>query len=170
MANPTKRQKSIPSNTQNTYQPNYEVNNSVPIVSTPNVATPIHGEAPVASSTPMCLNAYACGQQSNELKNDLEELKSRVKNLEETAVSKRIFLKKATSLLTVFRTVLIATPIALCASIAVVQYFFYNDDKLLNIVTGIIGLVSVVECVMLPVLWKTTVDKVAKLEAQMEDN
>ena len=156
MANATKRQQSTSSNTQNTYQQNYEVNNSVPVVSMPNVTTPIHGETSVASSTPICLNAFACGQQSNELKNDLEELKNRVKMLEETAVSKRVFLKKATSLLTVFRTVLIATPIALCASIATVQYFFYNDDKLLNVVTGIIGIVSVVECVMLPILWKTT--------------
>ena len=96
-------------------------------------------------------------------------LERKVQVLEETAADKRKFLKKAESLLMVFRVVLISIPIVLCVAMAIVLYFCYEDSKLLNIVTSIIGLVAIAECVALPILWKNTAERVSAIEEQLRE-
>lgn len=118
------------------------------------------------SSTPQC-NAFACGQQNNELQRRIDLLERKVQVLEETAEDKRRFLRKAESLLMIFRVVLIITPIVLCVAMAIVLYFCFEDSKLLNIVTSIIGLVAVAECIMLPILWRNTADRVSAIEEKL---
>lgn len=120
------------------------------------------------SSTPQC-NAFACGQQNSELQRRIDLLERKVQVLEETAADKRKFLKKAESLLMVFRVVLISIPIVLCVAMAIVLYFCYEDSKLLNIVTSIIGLVAIAECVALPILWKNTAERVSAIEEQLRE-
>ena len=146
------------------------VSTPAPAVSTPSasVMSLPTSTSDMASSTPACTNSFICGQQNNELKNRIESLENRIAVLEETAVDKRRFLKKTESLLLVFRIVLIAMPISLCIAIAIVQYFCYEDSKLLNVVTSLIGLAAVAECILLPILWKSTSDKVDKIEAMLE--
>ena len=158
----------------NTVTSSPSVSTPMATVSTPNMnvasnTTQHSHTSDTMSSTPTCVNPFICGQQNNELKNRIKDLENRIAFLEETAVDKRRFLKKAESLLTVFRVILIAMPISLCASIAAVQYFFYQDNKLLNIVTSLVGLAAIAECILLPILWKGTADKVDKLEAMFDE-
>lgn len=139
-----------------------------PSVSTPPVTTnamPTSTTDP-GSSTPQC-NPYFCGQQNSELQRRVELLERKLSALEETAEDKRRFFNKAESLLTVFRVVLIAIPIVLFIALCIIQYFCYDDSKLLNIATAVIGLASVVECVLLPTLWKQTADKVKAIEEKL---
>lgn len=118
------------------------------------------------SSTPQC-NPYFCGQQNSDLQRRVDLLERKILSLEESTEDRRRFFKKAEGLLTVFRVVLIAIPIVLFIALAVVQYFCYNDSKLLNIVTSVVGVVAVAECIFLPMLWKQTADKVAALEEKI---
>lgn len=118
------------------------------------------------SSTPQC-NPYFCGQQNSDLQRRVDLLERKILSLEESTEDRRRFFKKAEGLLTVFRVVLIAIPIVLFIALAVVQYFCYNDSKLLNIVTSVVGVVAVAECIFLPMLWKHTADKVAALEEKI---
>lgn len=139
-----------------------------PSVSTP-PATPSTiptSATETGTSTPQC-NPFVCGQQNSELQRRVDLLEQKIQTLEETAEEKRLFFKKAEGLLTVFRVVLIAIPIVLFIALAVVQYFCYNDSKLLNIVTSVIGVIAVAECIFLPILWKQTADKVTALEEKL---
>lgn len=133
------------------------------------IAQPYTTSVDTTSSTPSCHSSYVCGQQNTELRNRVDTLEKRIAVLEETAVDKRRFLKKAEGLLTVFKIVLIAMPVTLCVAIAIVQYFCYKDDDILNIVTSIIGLAAVADCIITPILWKSTADKVDKIESMMNE-
>ena len=145
------------------------------IVSTPTVKASPSNAAPYSSmpdtisSTPGCPTAYICGQQNIELKQRIDKLEERIAQIEETAAEKRSFLRKTESLLLVFKIVLIAIPVVLFIALAIVQYFVYNDSKLLNIVTGIIGVATVCECILLPILWKSIDSRLQKVEEQLKD-
>lgn len=151
------------------------VSTPMPTVSTPAVTSPPSSATPYAptadttSSTPGCPTAFICGQRNYELKQRIDELEERLSQVEETATEKRSFLKKAESLLLVFKIVLIAIPIVLFAALAIVQYFVYNDSKLLNWVTGIFGIAAVAECVLLPILWKSIESRLEKVEEQLKN-
>lgn len=132
-------------------------------------AIPFSPMQPNTSSTQSCPSAYYCGQQNTELKQRIEALEERLSQVEETADEKRSFLKKAESLLMVFKIVLVAMPITLFIALAIVQYFVYNDSKLLNWVTGIIGIATLLECFLLPVLWKSIDSRLEKVEDQLRD-
>lgn len=155
--------------------PSATVSTPMPSVSTPAVtsppasATPYIPTADTTSSTPGCPTAFVCGQQNYELKQRIEELEERISQIEETAAEKRSFLKKAESLLLIFKIVLVAMPIILFVALVIVQYFVYNDSKLLNWVTGIIGIATFLECFMLPTLWKNIDSRLAKVEEQLKD-
>lgn len=143
---------------------------STPMVSTnPASATSFTSPPESTSSTPVCQSSFVCGQQNQELKLRVDSLEKRISQIEETSAEKRKFLKKAESLLLVFKVVLIAIPVILFIALAVVQYFFYNDSKLLNIVTGIIGIATVAECIVLPMLWKSIESRLAQVEEQIKD-
>lgn len=143
---------------------------SIPSVTTPltDVSTPStssYSQTPnTQSSTPPCPNPYQCGQDNHEIKSRLFALENRISKLEETASERRSFLKKAESLLIVFKVVLIAIPIILSITIAITLYFVYTDSRLLNIVTGIIGIATIAECVLLPILWKSVESRLDKVE------
>ena len=77
--------------------------------------------------------------------------------------------KKAESILIVFKVVLIAIPIILSITIAITLYFVYNDSRLLNIVTGIIGIATIAECVLLPILWKSVESRLDKVEEYIKE-
>lgn len=132
-------------------------------------AVPFSPLPPNTSSIQFCPSAYTCGQQNTELKQKVEELEERLSQVEETAIEKRAFLKKAESLLMVFKIVLVAIPVTLFIALAIVQYFVYDDSKLLNWVTGIIGIATVHECFLLPVLWKSIDSRLEKVEEQLRD-
>ena len=121
------------------------------------------------SSTPPCPNPYQCGQDNHEIKSRLSALENHISKLEETASERRSFLKKAESLLVVFKVVLIAIPIILSITIAITLYFVYNDSRLLNIVTGIIGIATIAECVLLPILWKSVESRLDKVEEYIKE-
>lgn len=88
--------------------------------------------------------------------------------VEETAAEKRSYYKKAESLLLVFKVILIAIPVVLFSALATVQYFMYNDSKLLNLVTGIIGVATIAECILLPILWRSIDSRLEKVEEQLK--
>ena len=173
MAAPRKRKPN--SQTYSGTVPPATVSTPMPSVSTPAVtsppssATPYVPTADTTSSTPGCPTAFVCGQQNYELKQRIAELEERLSQVEETAAEKRSFLKKAESLLLVFKIVLIAMPIVLFVALATVQYFVYNDSKLLNWVTGIIGIATVLECFLLSILWKSIDSRLEKVEEQLKD-
>lgn len=142
---------------------------SIPTVSAPQSGATSYSSTPeTASSTPSCPNAYICGQQSYELKQRIDELEERLSQIEETAAEKRSFFRKTESLLLVFKIVLVAIPVVLFIALAIVQYFVYNDSKLLNIVTGIIGVATFIECFLLPILWKSIDSRLQKVEEQLK--
>ncbi len=148
---------------------------SIPSVTTPlpDVSTPSTSSysqtSNTQSSTPPCPNPYQCGQDNHEIKSRLLKLENRISNLEETASERRSFLKKAESLLVVFKVVLIAIPIILSIAIAITLYFVYNDSRLLNVVTGVIGIVTIAECVLLPILWKSVESRLKEVEEYIKE-
>ena len=173
MSAPRKRKQNGQTNSEAV--PPATVSTPMPSVSTPAVtspppsATPYVPTADTTSSTPGCPTAFFCGQQNYELKQRIDELEERLSQVEETATEKRSFYKKAESLLLVFKVVLIAIPVVLFAALATVQYFVYNDSNLLNIVTGVIGVATVAECFVLPILWKSIDTRLEKVEEQLKD-
>lgn len=150
-----------------------ERENSCPTVSTvtvpsTDVSTPTATPSP-QSSTPPCSNPYQCGQDNHEMKLKLTALEDRISKLEETATERRSFLKKAESLLLVFKVVLIAIPVILSITIAITAYFAYGDSKLLNIVSSIIGIATIAECILLPILWKNIEERLKNVEDRIKD-
>ena len=122
------------------------------------------------SSIPSCPSAFVCGQQNHELTQKIHDLEDRIVQLEETSTEKRVFLKKAESLLLVFKAVLLAMPITLFIAIAIVQFFFYKDSSLLNIVTGIIGLAAIAECIFIPAMWSKSDNRLSEVEERLKDD
>ena len=171
----TPRKKKPNSQTNPVAVPPATVSTPVPSVSTPAItapsssATPYVPTADTTSSTPGCPTAFVCGQQNYELKQRVDELEERLSQVEETSAEKRSFYKKAESLLLVFKVVLIAIPVVLFAALATVQYFVYNDSNLLNIVTSVIGIATVAECFVLPMLLKSIGTRLEKVEEQLKD-
>lgn len=144
------------------------VTTALPDVSTPSMSS--YGQtSSTQSSTPPCPNPYQCGQDNSEIKRRLSQLEKRISELEETASEKRSFLKKAESLLTVFKVVLVIIPIVLSITIAIVSYFVYNDSRIFNIVTGIIGVATIAECIALPALWRNVESRLKKVEESLKE-
>ena len=149
------------------------VSTPMPSVSTPTIpAANLRGTSYTqtsdnTSSTFGCSSAYLCGQQNLEVMQRLENVEARLTQVEETSAEKRSCLKRAESLLLVFKVVLIACPVVLFIALAIVQYFCYKDSTLLNVVSGVIGVAAVVECILLPILWKSVELRVEKIEEQL---
>lgn len=128
----------------------------------------ISSTADTPSSASSCSAAYFCGQKDLELKQRIEKLEQRLSEVEETSAEKKSYFKKAESLLLVFKVVLILIPIVLFAALATVQYFIYKESLLLNGITSVVGLVTVVECIALPSLWKSVDSRLSKVEEQLK--
>ena len=82
-------------------------------------------------------------------------------------MEKRKFLKRMNTLLLISMVVLVILPIISFASLAIIQYIFYGESELLHINTTVIGAINIIACILMPLLWKRTADKVEKLEDKL---
>lgn len=134
------------------------------------------------SSTPVqpnsytgCASGFVCGQQNKEFQNHFDDIERRLKVAEENTASKNRMIKHVDSAVQLCRIMLFLFPITCFIALMIVQYFVYKDSTLLNIITAIVGVATVAECIFLPTKAKQQEDKIdsleekiAKLEEQMK--
>ena len=110
----------------------------------------------------------SCIEDIYRNKKKIEDLEKHIAQLEETSLEKRKFLKRMNNLLLISMAVLVILPIISFASLAIVQYIFYGESNLLHVNTAVIGVINVAACILMPLLWKHTSDKVDKLEDKLD--
>ena len=86
----------------------------------------------------------------------IEDLEKHIAQLEETSLEKRKFLKRMNNLLLISMAVLVILPI------------IYGESNLLHVNTAVIGVINIAACILMPLLWKHTSDKVDKLEDKLD--
>lgn len=150
--------------------PSIEV--SVASPNTPNTdssaITPTPSFTPTMPTTRECGNGYICGRENADLRRRIEVVERELSDMSGVVEEKRLLIKQAAQLISILRIIVLAFPVAIICSMAVVQYFFYKDSSLLNFVTGVIGLVSIAECILVPIGWKVLESRVNKLEKEKE--
>lgn len=120
-----------------------------------------------SENTPYHQLLRSCIEDIHQYNKKIEDLEKHIAKLEETSLEKRKFLKRMNTLLLISMVVLVILPIISFASLAIIQYIFYGESELLHINTTVIGAINIIACILMPLLWKRTADKVEKLEDKL---
>lgn len=112
---------------------------------------------------------YNCVRDMYELRGRVDTIEKQNEEFNKTIKTNTGFIKKSEQLLLVFQVVLILFPILSLAILAICQYIHQGSSSLINVITTVIGLANIAECIILPRFWKTLEDRIKELERKISN-
>ncbi len=114
-------------------------------------------------------SCYRCASDIYELRGRVDTIEKQNEEFNKTIKTNTGFIKKSEQLLLVFQVVLILFPILSLAILAICQYIHQGSSSLINVITTVIGLANIAECIILPRFWKTLEDRIKELERKISN-